>query len=58
MESFGKINSENAIKLVADISEAPNGTYSVNGHTYNKYSLYYTIPSSLSVENEAYQVNN
>ncbi|KAF1797828.1 hypothetical protein V8B55DRAFT_1568087 [Mucor lusitanicus] len=57
MESFGKSNSEEAIKLVADISKAPNGTYNTKNHTYNKYSLYYTIPSSLPLEDEAYQVS-
>ncbi|CAO0799224.1 unnamed protein product [Mucor circinelloides] len=57
MESFGKINSDDAIKLVADISKAPNGTYTANGHTYNKYSLYHTIPASLPIENEAFQVS-
>lgn len=57
MESFGKINSDDAIKLVADISKAPNGTYTANGHIYNKYSLYHTIPPSLPIENEAFQVN-
>ncbi|KAK4509059.1 uncharacterized protein ATC70_007409 [Mucor velutinosus] len=57
MDSFGKINSEVAIKLVADISKAPNGTYNANDHTYNKYSLYYTIPASLPIENEAFQIS-
>ncbi|KAL9540427.1 hypothetical protein MBANPS3_009681 [Mucor bainieri] len=57
MESFGKINSEDAIKLVADISKAPNGTYTTDGHIYSKYSLYYAIPASLPTEDEAYQVS-
>ncbi|GAN04704.1 hypothetical protein MAM1_0071d04168 [Mucor ambiguus] len=57
MESFGKTNTKDAIKLVADISKSPNGTFTTNNHTYNKYSLYYTIPAGLPIENESYQVS-
>lgn len=50
------MDSEDAVWLVVDISKSPNGTCTVNNQTYNKYSLFYTIPKDLPVENEAYQV--
>lgn len=56
MDSFGEISSEDAVQLVVDISKSPNRTCTANNQTYNKYSLFYTIPTYLPVENEAYQV--
>lgn len=56
MDSFGEISSEDAVQLVVDISKSPNRTCTANNQTYNKYSLFYTIPIDLSVGNEVYKV--